>query len=49
MSKGIRKDKGCTDRFGGGADIDRGIRIGKNRFGVESEAAAKRKKQGKNI
>lgn len=49
MSKEIQKDKGCTDRFGMESDIDRGIRIDKNQFGVEPEAAAKRKKQGENI
>lgn len=48
MSKEIRKDKGCTDRFGMESDIDRGIKIEKNRFGVESEAvASKRKNRGK--
>lgn len=47
MSKEIRKDKGCTDRFGMDADIDRG-EVEKNRFGVESEAvASKRKNRGK--
>ena len=54
MSKEIQKDKGCTDRFGMESDIDRGIKVEKNRFGVESEAVAskrkkQRKKQGKNI
>ena len=48
MSKEIQKDKGCTDRFGMESDIDRGIKVEKNRFGVESEVvASKRKNRGK--